>query len=338
MKPILTCILFLSSIFLELPALAEDGKVFVQSEPAGATILLLENGEKKDLSKKSPTLLSLPLGKQTLSLELVGYIPANLEVEIDGKTILKPTVVKLERQTVLLDVVYEPDWLVFIDGLPSKDAEGKQAKTPCSINGPLGNHDLALAKEGFIDIKQRIEVKEKATVEIKNKANKGASVLLAAVPRTEAWKFDPAQWFVVAIPPNTGNWREYGLSELKNFTAKATDKGGLIENNEEFQDMTFLYKELIKGDFECKMILVGNSAAWVKLSDKQNNCVHADLTPGDNELLIKRDNHDLKIKLNGREVTITKWQKSSLTMPGYIGLGMRKGHTATIKSFTLQQQ
>ena len=157
---------------------ATDGKAYVQSDPPGAELLLVDADGKRDLGKKTPTLIQIPKGHQTISIEVKGMKTATLQIEIDDKNITKPPVVKLEPVTVQIEIIFEPDWIVFIDGKKAKDVAGKYPTTPCKVEAPPGMHTITVAKEGFGDISQKVDLQESASIEIKNKGSKGSSMLL----------------------------------------------------------------------------------------------------------------------------------------------------------------
>jgi len=165
-----------------------DGKVFVKSEPPGAAICLVTAGrEAMDTKKQTPAVVELPLGRQTVGLWLKGYKPAYLPVDVDGKEIAKPEAVKLEVATVAIDVLFEEGWQVFVDGQRARSAGGKSSLTPCTVELPLGGHEIGLAKEGFRDIRQKVEVTQdgvkegggpaRSSLEVKAKPEKGAGTL-----------------------------------------------------------------------------------------------------------------------------------------------------------------
>ena len=172
---------------------ATDGKAFVASDPPGASIILISGDGKQDLAKKTPSLIQIPQGRQTVELQLAGMKPASLNIEIDGKVIVKPAAVKLEPLTVTRDIVFEEGWHVFIDGMPIKDA-----KTPCTIETPVGLHSIALAKDGFMDISQRVQIKEdgEKTLEINGRASKGTSKFLKAVQAMASFEALKGEWLV----------------------------------------------------------------------------------------------------------------------------------------------
>src|SRR4029079_7384390 len=76
----------------------------------------------------------------------------------------------------------------YVDGREAKAQNGKN-ETPCTVELPLGTHELGLAKAGFADIRQRIEVSDAGIklpkgigkgIEIKAQAVKGLSTLLVS--------------------------------------------------------------------------------------------------------------------------------------------------------------
>lgn len=155
---------------------ATDGKAFIQSEPAGASIILVNGDVRQDTTKKTPALLQIPIGVQALELELKSFRTARLSVSISESAIAKPNVVKLQPPTAFIDVVFEPGWRVFID---EKDTF---QTTPATVEASLGTHQVGLAKEGFRDVFERVALKnlEKITLESKAKPQPGPSALLAA--------------------------------------------------------------------------------------------------------------------------------------------------------------
>jgi len=163
-----------------------DGKAFIKSEPVGAAIILvMPDGGKMDTGKTTPSLVQAPVGNQTLELSLKGYKPFSLPVAVDGKAIVKPDAAKMEPVTVPIDIIFEDGWTVFVDGKPAKAVgTGKAAETPCTVEFLLGAHSIVLAKNRFVDIQQRIDVKGDMTLELKTKPQNGASLILRSlIPR-----------------------------------------------------------------------------------------------------------------------------------------------------------
>ena len=159
-------------------ALKKAGKVFIKTDPPGADIYIAQSDTEAPMGKKTPALVDAPSGSQTFLLRLAGYSEKALNVEVTD-AILKPDLVTLERQTISTDIIFaEEGWSVFIDKQPATDSAGKPATTPCTINLLSGKHELVLAKEGFVDIAQKIEVMEKKTsVKIEGRVTKGAGSL-----------------------------------------------------------------------------------------------------------------------------------------------------------------
>jgi hypothetical protein len=157
----------------------EEGKVYVQSVPSGAEIFLNGDEEPKALNAKTPGMVKLPYGPAVLVLRKEGFADAKIQV-VSGAAISKSEVVKLQLPQVEVDVLSaEPGWRLFRGGQPLKDKAGKTAVTPCTILLPKGRSTLGLAKEGFVDITERVTVDEKTEMfEVKAKPRKGRSRLL----------------------------------------------------------------------------------------------------------------------------------------------------------------
>lgn len=158
----------------------KEGKVFVKTEPAGAAIFVtVRDGEKtdlKDTGKKTAALVMLPQGRQTVVLRLDGYEDATLEIGVDPAAIAKPDAVKLARKTVSVDIIFEDGWAV-CDASKKQllDAKGKPGTTPCTLELPSGAYEIVLVKDGFADIKQKVEIKTAGqSVEITGKPVKSS--------------------------------------------------------------------------------------------------------------------------------------------------------------------
>lgn len=164
-----------------------DGKAFIKSEPPGAAIILVTpDGGHLDTDKKTPALLQLPVGQQTLKLRLKGFSENSVQVTINGAAIARPEAVMLDPLTISIDIFFDEGWRVYVDSREAKIQNGKN-DTPCTAELPLGAHDLGLAKTGYADIHQRIEVTETGIklakgfgkgIEIKAQSVKGVSKLL----------------------------------------------------------------------------------------------------------------------------------------------------------------
>ena len=167
---------------------ATDGRAFIKSIPAGATILLVSpDGEKLDTGKLTPALIQLPIGPQDIELTFKTSKPATLHIEIDGANIFKPDTLTLEPKTVPIDIVFEDGWRVFVSDHVAKPSNGGATETPCTVELPLGDQEVCLVKPGFVDIHQKVKVEEegirvsgdkfKNSMELKIKPTKGTSKL-----------------------------------------------------------------------------------------------------------------------------------------------------------------
>jgi len=227
-----------------------DGKVFVKSEPAGAAILFITaDGGKLDTGKVTPTLIQLPVGFQSVELTIKAYKSALLTVQVDGKSIAKPESVKLVALTVPLDVVFEEGWSVFVNGAPARNVDGGKSETPCTIELPLGGHQIVLAKDGFIDISQRVEIKsleDKVTLEPRTKPSKGASNLLKTAKAPVGNVKSPLEQAILG--KWDVRWRNSsgsGMQKvefLKDGVARYSDGTGESEGTWKIEDGVILYK------------------------------------------------------------------------------------------------
>ena len=203
------------------PAEKGDGKVYVQSVPAGAAILIKQGGELRDTGAKTPGMVSPPRGLVTLVLRLQGYEDAEVGA-VSGDAIAKPEPAKLEKITVGADVTASTElgegWSVFVDGKPILDSTGKPAVAPCTTKLAPGTYQVALAKEGFNDpLPTRLTVKTEGlnSVEVKGRAARGASRLMAQAQAREMEEFTVVgTWKLV----NGGARRWYELILKKDGT------------------------------------------------------------------------------------------------------------------------
>jgi hypothetical protein len=111
----------------------------------------------------------------------------------------------------------------------------------------------------------------------------------------------------------------------------------VLENHETVPDLTLLFKTPITDNFVCKIKLETTTPYQIKLSDKRNSCMYIRLISGKNEVIMKRENGALSVKLNDKEMQVSSYDGGTPLMPGYIGLGMRSKHKITLLSFDLQE-
>ena len=227
-------------------SMAEDGaegKVYVRSEPAGATIEL-QKGEKKELIGKAPMLVKLPLGKHTLILSLERYAPSQLDIELKDAAIQKPEAVVLEPLKVNLDIIYEEGWQIAVDKEPQK------ATTPATISVSMGNHEITLTKEGFKAISKRMEILKNETVEFKDKPEIDASKPKLVTVQTPKPKEQPKespkeigdQKLKLALGTLIGNWTiRYGNNIIRHYLVK-------VDGTVSFKEENFVGNLVMDGD------------------------------------------------------------------------------------------
>jgi hypothetical protein len=144
-----------------------DGKIYVQSKPVGAQILVVQNGELRDTGLKTPSLVQLPVGRAELVLRLAKHDEAKMNTDVTT-SISKPEAVVMEPEKFDLEVTAEAAlgdaWDVYVDGKPAMDKAGKPAVAPCTVRVAEGARSIQLAKDGFVD-PAAVRVTVKAGVE-----------------------------------------------------------------------------------------------------------------------------------------------------------------------------
>jgi hypothetical protein len=138
-----------------------EGKVFVTSEPPGASVLVESSDGLRDTGTKTPGLVLLPKGRSVLVLRREGCADGRLSVQPTADGIAKPDAVQLERTKSAVDVTdtQKGGFTVFIDGKPATDKAGKPAVTPCTIMLSEGDCSVSLAKAGLLDTMQPATIK-----------------------------------------------------------------------------------------------------------------------------------------------------------------------------------
>lgn len=206
-----------------------DGKAYITSVPVGASIIWISPEGNKDTGYKTPSLITLPKGSQKLELNLKGFKCFETSVEI-GQNIVKPDAYKLDPIGVLMDIVYDAGWTVFVDGKMAKTIGSEE--TPCSAEIPLGRHILALAKDGFNDIQFPVEVTENGVKNAKGKYENKLEVGIKAVAGAPTlnkyigkWKDNRGTWIIDSnnnvyrtFTDGTvgGNWKTQGKFKYYN--------------------------------------------------------------------------------------------------------------------------
>lgn len=145
MRTILAVLVLASAV-----AVGADGRVYVQSDPPGAEISLLVDGAGKDLGK-TPSMVTVPQGDQVIILTMKGYELNRVDIKV-GDGIAKTGVVTLQVETKQVDVIFEEDWAIAVDGKRLRDVDGRPAKTPCTITVPPTTKEIVLSKDGYEDI------------------------------------------------------------------------------------------------------------------------------------------------------------------------------------------
>jgi len=224
-----------------------DGKVYVQSNPIGASILVRQNNELRDTGAKTPSLVQLPKGPTTLVLRKDKYEDSEVQV-VAGDAITKPDVVKMEFPKYDVEVTVSAEmgegWSVFVDGKPVMDKTGKPAVAPCTIQLPAGNAVVATAKEGFKDSQPvRIAVKESGnSAEIKGRAGAGQSALIAYMIKNQDWS---GTWQVALSYPLSLQVKKVGTGyelRVSDLTQDGKVKKSATTNSFTKDGQTLLFK------------------------------------------------------------------------------------------------
>ena len=228
-------------------AVKGDGKVYVQSNPVGASILVEAEDGLRDTGSKTPSLVQLPKGNAVLVLRKEKYEDQKVSIQI-GDAIVKTDVAVLEKPKFDVDIIAEglAGFFVYVDGKPVMDKTGKQAIAPCTIRLPSGNSMLGLAKEGFQDVVQRVMVKETGMeqVKVRGRAVGGKTVL------ANPWNGVTYRVYEITAP-STGyrGWRWF-FSNGKVLDENGTEATWTIKGNE----ITLTYSD------GCKPVVIVDSS------------------------------------------------------------------------------
>jgi len=76
----------------------------------------------------------------------------------------------------------EPGFYVFVDGEPARDENDEWVRTPCAVTAPQGGHDITIARPGYKDEQQYVNVENETEVVFDNleQAPEGYQSLLDA--------------------------------------------------------------------------------------------------------------------------------------------------------------
>jgi TonB family protein len=137
---------------IEVPPAVTTGKIIVNSEPTGATVLL--NEEEKGVTPME--IPSLAFGKYVLKLKLKGYDESQQEVELSENITelnVPVTLTKTQAQTGSIVVDSNPSGAFIVVG---SRVLGTTPKT--LSNQKPGNLDITLKKDGYHDFSGTVKV------------------------------------------------------------------------------------------------------------------------------------------------------------------------------------
>ena len=183
-----------------------DGKVYVQSKPVGAQILVLQGGELRDAGLKTPALVQLPVGRAELVLRLAKHDEAKLATNVTT-SISKPAAVVMEPERFDLEVTAAPAlgdaWDVYVDGKQVMDKAGHPAVAPCTIRLAEGACSIQLVKEGFADptpVRVKVKAGENEVILVKGRAQAGKSRTLAMAEAAKAARLQKKTFSCPGVP------------------------------------------------------------------------------------------------------------------------------------------
>lgn len=159
-------------LLVSISAMAEDGKVFVQTDPIGVEVRLITEKDGETVhsdtledcrpdhkgNKRTPILVKVPAGHCLLYLFLENYYAGDIDTDVKPDVIKKPDTVVMKKLDFDTDVIFEDGWAVFVDKQPVKDKDKKAAVTPCTLALTIGDHELLLTKTGFKDLIEKIKI------------------------------------------------------------------------------------------------------------------------------------------------------------------------------------
>ena len=204
-----------------------DGKIYVQSKPVGAQILVVQGGELRDTGLKTPSLVQLPVGRAELLLRLAKHDEAKMAADVTT-SISKPEAIVMEPEKFDLEVTAAPElgdaWDVMVDGKPAMDKAGKPAVAPCTVRVAEGARSIQLVKDGFVDpAAVRVTVKgENPVVMVKGRAQAGKSAVLAKAVMEKAARLQRKtfQSSLSSVPFDVGQKlfgnRDYAVTDIAN--------------------------------------------------------------------------------------------------------------------------
>ena len=195
-----------SQIHLQLKPTQEIAALSIQSQPAGAAILL----DGKPPQAPSNSFTHVPFGAHQLTATLDGYEPIKQDIEVRrGMTPQIHLQLKPSQEIASLSIQSQPPGAaILLDGKPP------QAPSNTFTHVPFGTHQLTATLDDYEPIKQDVEVRQGMTSEIHLKLTQsqeiaalsvqieppGASILLDGTPPQ--------------VPPNTFTHVPFGGHQL----------------------------------------------------------------------------------------------------------------------------
>src|SRR5260221_302901 len=227
-------------IALKLTPIQEIAALSVQSDPAGASILL----DGKPPLWPSNAFSHVPFGTHQLTATLNDYEPLNQDLEV--RRGMAPEIhlqLKQSQEIAALSVESDPPGAsILLDGRPP------QTSPNAFTHIPFGTHQLAATLENYESIKQEIEIRRGMNPEIRLKLNKKADPIAEFVAETKKYDESSPQYLTAYVrlvqfvtTSKAANSGEY-TKELGRIIEQLRTKAPPIGKNE----FSLSFKESIK--------------------------------------------------------------------------------------------
>jgi len=178
-------------IALKLTPIQEIAALLVQSDPAGAAILL----DGRSPQGPANNFTHVPFGTHQLTATLDGYEPIQQDLEV--RRGMAPEIhlkLKQSQEIASLSVQSDPPSAsILLDGKPP------QGPSNTFSHVPFGTHQLAATLENYESIKQEIEIRRGMNPEIRLKFNKKADPIAEFVAETKKYDESSPQYLTAYV-------------------------------------------------------------------------------------------------------------------------------------------
>ena len=176
---------------LKLTPVQEVAALSVQSDPAGASILL----DGKSPQGPANTFTHVPFGTHQLTATLDNYEPVKQDIEVrKGMTPKIPLKLTPIQEIASLSVQSDPPGAsIFLDGKPP------QGPSNTFTHVPFGRHQLTAALDNYESIKKDIEVGRGMAPEIRLKLDKKADPVAELMAQTKKYDEGSPQYLTAYV-------------------------------------------------------------------------------------------------------------------------------------------